>query len=412
MPPLFRIPVLGLALAACVASVASGPSAHGDTFTTITAPIRVPLQWTYVNNSTTERKLGIYVTLGGGTTPQLFEFDTGGNGFYATYSSGTRSPWWGDAWVPAGTGTFNQNFDSGMQYTGTAVTTGVSLFASGTSSVPLLTAANVVVGQTVSISNTNAPPTQLWPLPHDHSPPPVDEAFWGDFGMAPKRGQAGIDLLAGQLLYGDGVTAGFRVHAADESPWVQFGLSAADTAVVAQTFALTPATTGSSAAGVAFYANLVVTGSLSVTSGTLAPFEQPTGFILDTGASTTFHTGTNSSGQTISLPPDLTNGGSEVVDGAVVLASAGSLLPGAGWQPIMLLETGSTAKVKIQDKKSQYYLNTGIEPFTRYDVIYDLAAGQLTLATVPEPSAALLAALGGTIAVVFRVLGRRTLPPQ
>ena len=222
MLPSLRIRFLSLA---CLSRVGGGifdVPALGQGFSTVTTPIQVPLHWQQINGDANgQRKLGIYVTLGGGTTPQLFEFDTGGNGFYAAYATGTASPWWGLAWTTTG-GTFSQSFDSGLSYTGTAATTTVQLFGSKMASTPLLTAANAVVGQTTSIVDTKHPPVQhLWPPASGTSaPPPIEQAFYGDFGMAPKRGQAGIDNLAAQLLYGPGVTAGFRVHASGENPWV------------------------------------------------------------------------------------------------------------------------------------------------------------------------------------------------
>lgn len=399
---------IAIACLAFLGNAVAGLPAHAQGFSAITSPIQVPLHWRHINGDTSgPRKLGIYVTLGGGSTPQLFEFDTGGDGFYATYGSGTASPWWGPAWTTTG-GTFSQTYDSGHVYTGSAATTTVQLFASATASEPLLTAANAIVGQTSSIVDTKyTPAEQLWPLPSGTSPPPIEQVFYGDFGMAPKRGQAGIDQLAAQLLYGPGVTAGFRVHASDESPWVQFGLSVADTALVATSFALNVDTTsGTSPAGVLYYDNLVVTGSLSVTDGS-RDFEQPTGFIFDTGASTTIHSGTN-----ITFPLDLTKDGegTRVKDGALVVVSGSSLVTG-GWPVFMDLTASAANKVDVQYKNGPYYLNTGIAPFTQYDLIYNLSDAQLTMVAVPEPSAIALAAAaiaaGGGSAWRQRRRGRR-----
>jgi len=195
------------------------PPAEAQGFTTITSPLRVPLHWRSVDDDPTKsRKLGLYATIGGGTTPQLFEFDTGGDGLYARYATG----------------------------------------AAGS---PLLTAADVVVGLTSGMTQPGS--GTLWPLPSGTSPPPTNGAFFGDFGMAPKQGQSGIDSLVAQLAYGAGMAAGFRVHAASENPWVQFGLAAGDLNVLPTTFALNAAI-GSSAAGVPYYQPVVVTGSLDV----------------------------------------------------------------------------------------------------------------------------------------------------
>ena len=392
MLPSLQIRFLSLACLSLLGGGVFGVPALGQGFSTVTTPIQVPLHWRYVNGDVTgQRKLGIYVTLGGGTTPQLFEFDTGGNGFYATYSTGSASPWWGPAWTTTG-GTFSQSFDSGLAYTGTAATTTVQLFGSVTASTPLLTAANAVVGQ-------------LWPLPSGTISPPIEQAFYGDFGMAPKRGQAGIDQLAAQLLYGPAVTAGFRVHASDENPWVQFGLSASDTALATTSFALNVGS-GTSPAGVKYYDNLVVTGSLSVTDG-VREFKQPTGFIFDTGASTTIHSGTN-----VQFPDDLTKDGAgkRVKDGALVVVSGSSLLDG-DWTAFMTITASSSDKVGVQNddsstKHGPYYLNTGIAPFLENDIIYNLEGETLTLvpafAPVPEIDPA---GIGSVLALLAAAIG-------
>ena len=410
MLPSLRIRFLSLACLSLLGGGVFGVPALGQGFSTVTTPIQVPLHWQQINgDANRQRKLGIYVTLGGGTTPQLFEFDTGGNGFYAAYATGTASPWWGPAWTTTG-GTFSQSFDSGLSYTGTAATTTVQLYGGATVSTLLLTAANAVVGQTTSIVDTKYPPheQQLWPLASGTSAPPIEQAFYGDFGMAPKRGQAGIDNLAAQLLYGPGVTAGFRVHASDESPWVQFGLSASDTALAATSFALNVGS-GTSPAGVKYYDNLVVTGSLSVTDGT-REFKQPTGFIFDTGASTTIHSGTN-----VQFPDDLTKdgAGTRVKDGALVVVSGSSLLDG-NWPVFMNITASATDKVGVQNhdtsaesaEQGPYYLNTGIAPFLVYDIVYNLEGETLTLVpafpSVPEIDPA---GFGSVFAFVAAALG-------
>ena len=406
MLPSLRIRFLSLVFLSLLGGGVFGVPALGQGFSTVTTPIQVPLHWRYVNGDVTgQRKLGIYVTLGGGTTPQLFEFDTGGNGFYATYSTGSASPWWGPAWTTTG-GTFSQSFDSGLAYTGTAATTTVQLFGSATANTLLLTAANAVVGQTTNIVDTKyTPAEQLWPLASGTTSPPIEQAFYGDFGMAPKRGQAGIDQLAAQLLYGPGVTAGFRVHASDENPWVQFGLSASDTALATTSFALNVGS-GTSPAGVKYYDNLVVTGSLSVTHGT-REFKQPTGFIFDTGASTTIHSGTN-----VQFPDDLTKDGygKRVKDGALVVVSGSSLLDG-NWPAFINITASATDKVGVQNddsstKKGPYYLHTGIAPFLEYDVVYNLDGETLTLVpafpSVPEIDPA---GIGSVLALVAAALG-------
>jgi len=193
------------------------------------------------------------------------------------------------------------------------------------------------------------------------------------------------------------------VHASDEHPWVQFGLSAADTARGGTSFALNVAS-GTSPAGVLYYENLVVTGSLSVTDGT-REFRQPTGFIFDTGASTTIHSGTN-----IQFPLDLTRDGAgeRVKDQASVVVSGSSLVTGS-WSVFMNVTASATDKVDVQDKNGPSYLNTGIAPFMHYDIVYDLSGQTLTMVAVPEPAAVVLAVMG-IVAAAVAGRGRKLLP--
>lgn len=381
----------------------TGGAVRGQSFTTITTPVQVSLAWQHVDGDPSKpRKLGIYATLGAGGTPQLFEFDTGGVGFYAAFGSGTASPWWGSGPTATG-GTFSQTYDSGLTYTGTAVTTNVRLYASGSATTPVLEATNVVVGQTPAIVKDGTP---LWPLASGPSLPPVNGAFSGDFGMAPKQGQAGIDSLAGQLLYGPGVTAGFRVHASSASPWVQFGLTAADLAATPTTFSMNVAS-GSSAAGVPYTENLVVTGSLFVHKEN-QPFAASTGFIFDTGASMTIH----NSGSFSPFPAHLTkdHAGTEVVHAATFVASAVGLSGTA--EPFLAFTTGGQTdidKVAVQysSDNPDYYFNTGITPFMANDLVYDLANQRLILVPVPEPATPGVAAAGIGLAWLLLRLRRR-----
>ena len=50
---------------------------------TVNVPIVVPLYFTQINSGT--YKLGLYVGIGSGATPALFEVDTGATGFYANF---------------------------------------------------------------------------------------------------------------------------------------------------------------------------------------------------------------------------------------------------------------------------------------------------------------------------------------
>ena len=97
MPPSLRIRFLSLACLSLLGGSVFDVPALGQGFSTVTTPIQVPLHWQQINgDANSQRTLGIYVTLGGGSTPKLFECDTGGDGFYASYATGSARPWWGD----------------------------------------------------------------------------------------------------------------------------------------------------------------------------------------------------------------------------------------------------------------------------------------------------------------------------
>jgi len=120
-------------------------SSRGVAQSVITEKINVPLHYRTIGSG--GQKLGIYVSIGGGSTPQIFEFDTGGAGLYAAYASNdtNKSKWWGTGFSP--TGNFVTNtYDSGIQYQGPIVAAAVSLFADHHGGAPLVTTAAATIG--------------------------------------------------------------------------------------------------------------------------------------------------------------------------------------------------------------------------------------------------------------------------
>ncbi len=164
----------------------------------VTKPIVVPVYPTLVNGGPNE-KLGIYVALGSNATPALFELDTGGPGLYGAYAPNNtnNSDWWGDGVVTTPS-QVDVLYDSGNYYQGYAATTQVSLYTSD--GTPLLSTARVVVGQMDSITNGDK---SLWTpdgLPAGTSTPPINGAFYGDFGLAQPYGTNGISNVLAQLV--------------------------------------------------------------------------------------------------------------------------------------------------------------------------------------------------------------------
>lgn len=171
--------------------------------TVVSRVIQVPLHWTTISGG--GEKLGIYASLGGGTTPQLFEFDTGGAGFYAAYAPNrpSTSSWWGRSFTPTGQ-SIQVLYDSGLFYQGSVVTTAVSLYASRHDRRALVTTArNARVGQMTSITNTNGGPALWTPSGGKHGPP-IDGAFYGDFGASLMYDNNNIVNLLAQLRFATG----------------------------------------------------------------------------------------------------------------------------------------------------------------------------------------------------------------
>ncbi|NBU29787.1 MAG: hypothetical protein EBS42_16715, partial [Caulobacteraceae bacterium] len=125
---------------------------------------------------------------------------------------------------------FEKTFDSGEHYKGKVVKTGFSLFGlpgQGSPSLFSTSGSDYKVGRTDRIENNGS---EVWP--NSSSVPPVQDYFYGDFGLALKKGTDGIDNLFAQLTYGDKAKPGYIVslgpYGAMSGSSLQLGLSHAD----------------------------------------------------------------------------------------------------------------------------------------------------------------------------------------
>lgn len=420
-------------------ALALAPFAPSSSAAPLTTPVVVPLHWVASPNDASTRKLGIYAALNNGSQPELFEFDTGGTGFLATAACDpARSPWWGgsspsspcpSAPPPAGcptpsAKTFCTTYDSGLQYNGSIVSSTVQLFASKHGPVALSTPA-LTMGQTLFItggSSKSDPSGWLANDPDgpDSFRPPVQGRFYGDFGMAIKPNANGIPSLIQQdsfwrMFDPDTVQRGVRVHASDDSPWVQFGLTEQDLIGVTMRFRLDREYGG------------IRTGSLRVDKAganqdQAFSMKRNTMLIFDTGATTTIHSGpvliTGKDDPEGVFPCALTTSvcpfppgtsSSTVLDGAHVRVQALSLDPGVGELDLLSFVAGDNKttgrdynQVTIQGMGTElapacasltppqacYYLNTGILPFLNYDIITVLEPGWNNALTSASPGVA------------------------
>ncbi len=371
--------------------------------------IYVPLHYREIGSGA--YKLGIFASIGGGT-PQIFEFDTGGSGFYAAYASHdtTRSTWWGTNVGTTGQKVTN-TYDSGIRYEGEIVTSSVALFSNQHSTIPLITTANGLrVGQMTSITNTNGG-SALWTTNGvgPSGKPPIDDAFYGDFGMSLTFASNGIVNLVAQLSFTNGIVPGFRVRGHSNGPFLQIGLTAADTnsssafyfGMNTNTNAPPGATFTNSGSG--FYSEQVFNANMTISNST-TNFTANLGITTDTGASSTIHNANigNVPGELL-----ITNdkGKVHLVEGANFELS-GLTLGGTNADFYQFVTTPNQVMIQnnMPGNSNIFYLNTGIALFQQYDVIYNLQDGQIGFEPIPEPSTWALLGLSATL---FALLRRR-----
>lgn len=376
----------------------------------ITQPIEVPLYFAGINGGDVQ-KLGIYASLGGNATPQFFEFDTGGGGFFSTYASADPafSPWWGSA-VQTSTTPVDNQYDSGLTYTGFTATTTVSLFAAPGSPMPLLTTDRLSVGQINSIQKLDSSGVveQTYWGPDGATTPPVDGAFWGDFGVAPGYKKSGIENLIAQLTFGCGVLPGYRIHVdpRTQTAWMQVGLTDADiqdpTGLYLPMLSDPAAPSGATFAnsGALYYGN---PDGQQLFASTINIWRDTTPVVTDTGVGITPDTGASTTLHNTAESPD-----PGAYDGIITWTNAEDtvgrldekkgltffLSTTSSGNPVEFFAFPVTnavdyGQVDVQNNKPtrlSYYLNTGIALFYKNDVVYSLgnSQGGGTLGLIPR----------------------------
>ena len=202
-----------------------------------TAPYIIPLE--LVNISPKEQapvyKLGIYIGLGGGT-PKLYEFDTGGKGFWAAYSAkDCDCQWWGRANVKQ-KGTLKTVYSSGNVYKANLVSTTVTFFspgANGEPPSPVVSSGSVEMAQITQFYNTNnSNAAKDWNKALKDGEPPLFGNFYGDFGasLQPIASSKGTNIysILPQIKMPAGLDVGFVVHVGaidgNTKPYLQIGI--------------------------------------------------------------------------------------------------------------------------------------------------------------------------------------------
>jgi len=359
-----------------------------------------------------ENKLGIYVGLGGDSSPRLYEFDTGGAGFWA--ASDKRSPrdlkWWGAHRV-VGRKTLSISYSSGIQYTANKVKTSVELYqkdADGGFTKVVGTGQDVDMGQIVGYADAkNKAAVKAWDKALKAGAPPLQNWFYGDFGVS--LSPAGTDAedsimsVLPQIPIPAGLTIGFIIHVGDPTqawnqPSVQIGLTPEDLKSFDTTLKLNPYTGTAPrffpVTGVDAYSARVTTADFTWTdrkTGKSQTYDD-LGWTIDTGASSV----------TVWQGPDVavrrsflhkaspSNGlyvGRFKRDSTLRVRASSSRSDEPGVD--LTVRNGSSRRVDDRMAASyhaiaamgQNYVNTGFYTFTQYDVMYNLQEGTISFRT-------------------------------
>jgi hypothetical protein len=388
--------------------------------TVVTSPITLNLQPEAIGDETVGGeqfyKYGIYASLGGSTTPQLYELDTGAPGFYAAYSTNPvyDSSAWGTNYQFISTNG-GMSYVSSNDYVGDVVGTSVSLYSADGNNGYLtgsvistgpVGSTNIAVGQVTSISSNGV---VNWP---STNAPPIDGHFYGDFGAALTTASNGVMNLLGQLNYGNGVIPGFVLSlgaSGSTNPTLQIGISSNQLSQYPYQFQINglnttnpfPLAYGSSNV-IPTYAEGAITASYSFSNNSVN-WTNTGAVVLDTGASGFLRNDTNST----NLDP--------IIDGKIITDGVSFNLSLTNSNGVISLDysavTGTNAdNITFNVQSGGFYaLNIGQDLFHEYNVAYDLQDGIIAFQpiTVPEPSTYALFGLGFLVIALIR---RRSLP--
>lgn len=370
------------------------------------APCMVPLQ--LVNSGTPQSplyRLGINVGLGG-DVPRLYEFDTGGQGFWAANKNnqGAGGGGWGSNTTLLQTGTLSNTYASGNVYTANLVGTTVTLYAPNSTTPACGSSTQLNVAQITNFNNTPTDVTN-WNNALATGNAPLFGNFYGDFGAAlypilTNDKSAGVYSILPQLVPA-GLINGFIVHVGalgqNTQPTLQIGLTNADiqsfqTQVSMNPFCASqqPCTSLQSTfpqSGVSTYSGQQINATVSwqQQSPSLVSQSYPeVGLILDTGApiTTVFQGSTVTVSQNVLSNPNQVRGlWTGQFNSAVNMLFTASKAPNVQWA----LTTGNVSSVNqvlatvAAATGATGSINTGLAFYTQYDVMFNLQSGMVGL---------------------------------
>lgn len=363
-------------------------------------PIIVPLALVDIKNdpSSPDYKLGIWVGLGGGA-PQLYEFDTGGKGLWASYEktedlNAGVNQWWG-AFEDLHHD-IHDTYSSGITYHAKIVSANVQIYGNqyspGTGnsagSLAVQSTSGVEFAQIEDADKAGDPSyAASWNAAVKAGQPALETQFYGDFGVSlqvKSEGQKEIFSVLPQLIPA-GLTNGFIVSAGprgNATPQVQLGLAASDLASFPIQFDISAAYE-KQYDGINTFAAELFSAVVSWSIGGESQSWSSVPIVLDTGAPVT---SVHESDGVIEVEPSF-------VDGKDFISGVSFSAISNGWE-FLINPTGNIANVDeiAVHEDAGGYINTGILAFNSYDVLFDLDNKILAFrpVSVPEPSTLVL----------------------
>jgi hypothetical protein len=366
-------------------------------------PCIIPLQMVNIKPSNSYQpgyKLGIYAGLGGGS-PKLYEFDTGGSGFWAASPppSYAGTDWWGPNTtnLPNQQNTMSKTYASGNEYVANLVKTTVELYSQSNGQPTNPVCGSGATQLNVSQITSNRLDSQQWNDDLSNGAPPLQTAFYGNFGAAlfptlstdsSSTKFAVYSILPQIVPHTPNLTNGFIVHVGaldlNANPTLQIGLTDSDL----RSFPIqVPMTAPISTPGWVFpqtnaptYRNQLIISSAMTLSQQFTSLHQPpftnTDLIIDTGS---IHPNFYQNSDTgLVVDPDFlekpnNRKGSPLHSGVILQIQAAAASSQAC--PTNLNWTYSSTPNLIHAGYGNGRVNTGIEIFASYDIMFDLTHG-------------------------------------
>lgn len=355
---------IGLVVGALALALSSGPAAGWDGPETAIVPLKL------VQIEGGQLKVGIELRLGGGA-PRLYTFDTGSSGFYAAYN-----PLWWPSFEPAGGSTILQEYGSGVKFEAERGRTTVGIPTNR--------------GE-IEIEVEVAKITDAWDGPlgprnestwlHDVAAgePPLYGAFFGDFGSG-LREEHGLFAVLPQLP--GNLSSGFAVRLGcwgRSAPTLVLGLTEA---IRSRVRSWVPMQGGPQSqlfphSHRPTYEQKLLAGAFLLRRGRIA-YTFSTDAILDTGGPTTNiheHPDQLRVPDALLVSPD--DESTQVRSGVLFRVTAEGTDIDDGFE--LELRTGRLLGINRIDvtrkEDGEAFVNLGLIPFLRHDVVFDVERG-------------------------------------